>query len=184
MLKYRIVHILVIYAIVGCGSSVDRFEIERDVYKALFEYMGAGDLKTLVIREDSMTDIDRMGGEKNKNKLEDEAYKAFISINKKESLLPIDSQWDHRVILLSKEDLDGIFNKSSLDRSWKAYYQKFPDSTGLFGLSRVGFNKDLDEAFLYIEIECGSTCGNGYHAWMSRGLFGWKVDYLEHLWIS
>jgi len=113
-----------------------------------------------------------------------EAYQAYLAINKTPSKLPIDSFWDSKVILLTEEDLKEIFNHSNLKRNWAAFYRKYPGAAGIIGLSRVGFDKDLSSAYVYIEFTCGRTCGNGYVATLKRGIFGWDVVVMEHLWVS
>jgi hypothetical protein len=183
-MEFRFILILVACVLLGCESNVDRLELERNVYKELLRYMGGDEASVLVISEQSTTGPAHVGEENNINKLENDAYKEFVLINKKASLLHIGPWWDKRVVILSKAEFDKIFNKSSLELSWKSYYREYPKSKGIIRLSRVGFNKELNEAFLYMEIGCGALCGNGYHAWMSKSIFGWKVVLLEDLWIS
>ena len=35
--------------------------------------------------------------------------------------------------------------------SWKNFNAKYPKSTGIIGVARVGFNKDASQAFAYVE---------------------------------
>ncbi len=81
----------------------------------MLSYMGGNEATLLVIREESTTDRDNIGEERNPNKLADEAYHDYVSINISSSHIPIDTSWNSKVHLLTKEELNNIFNKSSLE---------------------------------------------------------------------
>jgi hypothetical protein len=52
--------------------------------------------------------------------------------------------------LLTREEVDKL---RLLDEAsnWKLFYQEYPDTVGFLHLSRVGFNKDLSLALVYLE---------------------------------
>ena len=58
---------------------------------------------------------------------------------------------------------------------WGRYYEKYPNSTGLLRLSRVGFNSDGNQAAFYISNSCGGLCGGGYFVIMEKVNSSWKV---------
>jgi hypothetical protein len=183
LIKYTFL-IIFSFFIASCGNESSFIEHEQKVYKALLSHMGGDDAKLLVIKEESVQEHRLSADEFLKEKNEIEAYREYVALNMESSKLPIDYNWNRNVKLITKEELDNIFNKTKLKYSWKEFYRKYPDATGIIGLSRVGFNKSFTEAFLYIEVGCGALCGNGYVAVIKRGLFGWDVEFLEHLWVS
>ncbi len=183
-MKHELLILSLAFIVVGCNLKADRLELERDVYGSIISHMGGDKAKVLVIREYSTTNRHTSGEIRNNNILDDEAYVDFTLMNKSSTRLLINTSWNEKVQILTKDELNTIFNKSSLKLSWESYYKMFPDSSGIIGLSRVGFNNENNKALVYFEIGCGALCGNGYHAWLSKGIFGWKVEFLEHLWVS
>jgi hypothetical protein len=59
------------------------------------------------------------------------------------------------VVLISKKEHDKIFS----DESWDTFYQKYPDSPGYIGLSRVGFNSNHTQAIIYFSNVLASLGG-------------------------
>jgi hypothetical protein len=67
-----------------------------------------------------------------------------------------------KCLLLSESALATLFTGSNYSRdAWKKYYKKYPHSHGYIRLSRVGFNRQMTEALIYVERECGSLCADG-----------------------
>ena len=59
-------------------------------------------------------------------------------------------------VYMSRKELADIFQVNSRiifgKTGWKRFYEKFPTSGGFIRVSQVGFNKKLNQAFLYCEI--------------------------------
>ena len=68
--------------------------------------------------------------------------------------------------------------------TWGRYYEKYPNSAGLFRLSRVGFNSDGNQAAFYISNHCGGLCGSGYFVIMEKVNSNWKVVQEIQAWVS
>lgn len=87
------------------------------------------------------------------------------------------------VILISERELDQIFD---FDEGWKEFYKRYPGSGGYITVSRVGFNKDKSEAFVYISSQSGWLIGSGYFVLLSRPSKDdkWGVVKEVMLWIS
>jgi hypothetical protein len=68
---------------------------------------------------------------------------------------------------------------------WERFYEKYPNSTGLLRLSRVGFNSGGNQAAFYVSNHCGGLCGGGYFVIMQKDSNSeWKIDQEFQLWIS
>jgi hypothetical protein len=64
-----------------------------------------------------------------------------------------------RLNLLTDLDLRAIFRGHWGELEWIEYYRRYPDSTGFFMLSRIGFNTEHSQGLLYIGSRCGPDCG-------------------------
>jgi hypothetical protein len=67
-----------------------------------------------------------------------------------------------KCLLISEGELRAVFtgSRNSID-GWTAYYRRYPSSPGFIRLSRVGFNRQMTEAVVYLERACGSLCADG-----------------------
>ncbi|MFL6650763.1 MAG: hypothetical protein ACJ8J7_05695 [Sulfurifustaceae bacterium] len=110
---------------------------------------------------------------------------SFHLVNAEPSTVPWEGVDIKGLVIASDSDLQKFFQeKRTLEQNWKAFYRQYPNAPGLIGVSRVGFNSQATQAVVYIEIGCGPLCGNGFMAHLKRGLSGWKVEKIEHLWVS
>ena len=85
-----------------------------------------------------------------------------------------------RHVLVEDEELA----RTLKERRWKEFYEKYPDSGGFIGFSRVGFNRKMNQALVYFEHWCGGVCGSGIYVLLERGEEGWKVTKMHRAWIS
>ena len=69
--------------------------------------------------------------------------------------------------LLQRED-----NPSSY---WQAFYRRFPGSSGLIHVSRVGFSHDRGSALLLVEYGCGGSCGGTLYVLLAERSGRWQV---------
>jgi len=68
---------------------------------------------------------------------------------------------------------------------WPRFYEKFPNSSGVLHLSRVGFSPDKNQAVFYIANHCGGLCGGDYFVIMEKKTgSAWKILQEVQLWIS
>jgi hypothetical protein len=65
----------------------------------------------------------------------------------------------------------------------EAFFARFPSSYGTLTFSRVAFNRDLTEAFLYTEHLCG-LCGEGKFVYMRKTGGKWVLADTASTWIS
>ena len=174
------------YVLHGCGNSINTIEHERNVYKSLLSHMGGDDVETLVIRSVSVRDMINVEVQDpfEKEKLAVEAHGAYVVSNEETTAVPIDTEWDSRVVLVTEVEHSEIFSRSNIEQNWESFYKRYPKAKSLIGLSRVGFNKELTEAVVYVEFSCGPLCGSGKLAYLKRGLFGWFVELVEGLWVA
>jgi hypothetical protein len=115
-------------------------------------------------------------------KLDTELIDEFNSKNEKFHPLSNSFTADRKVVLLSKDESTEIFNNGG----WDEFYKRYPQSGGIFMLSRVGFNANRDCAFLYIDSLSGPRTGAGYFVLLQKSKASGKWYIVKHipLWIS
>jgi len=81
-----------------------------------------------------------------------------------------------KCLIISEGELRDVFtrSKNSID-GWRAYYRKYPSSPGFIRLSRVGFNRQMTEAVVYVERACGSLCADGHFKLLEKERGRWYI---------
>jgi hypothetical protein len=82
--------------------------------------------------------------------------------------------------LIDLTQFDSLFKNGG----WPAYYKRFPGSSGILGLSRVGISADGTQALFYASNECGEPCGVGFYVVMERRGGRWMIEKEIETWIS
>ena len=86
-------------------------------------------------------------------------------------------------VLIGDQQFEQFFGANGT--SWRGFYESYPNSVGYIVLSRVGFNPERDQAFLYIGRGCGGLCGEGYYVLLGKdGGGAWSVKHKDMLWVS
>ena len=187
-LKFLLIMLLAC-SLCACDPTDDLIAHEQEVYNALLDHWDINSESPILIRANSIEfnhrdQIERTERFKYKE-IDLESTKAsFYSINTTSSPLPLpDSE---QVIVFPELEYKQIFEnrEQSLTTRWKQFHKKYPQPNGFISLSRTGFNSAANKALVYYQSSCGSLCGNGFMAYLERGPFGWKLVWLEHLWVS
>ena len=84
--------------------------------------------------------------------------------------------------LVSAEEIKGYFDERG--KGWEGFYKKYPKSSGLIFFSRVGFNAQHNEAFVYFGHSCGGLCGSGGYVSLKKLGAGWVIQKSEGVWVS
>lgn len=110
-----------------------------------------------------------------------ETLKNFLERNKQPSQLSNDMQLGIDYVLLGEEELYKITSQPD----WlEVLNQKYPNSNGYIMLSRVGFNKSLDQAVIYVGNMLAPLSGAGYYYLMEKDNGEWKMMQQVMVWIS
>jgi hypothetical protein len=95
------------------------------------------------------------------------------------------------VLLISASERDTIFEikgdgkkKTANPEGMKELQRLYPGSPGLSNLSRIGFNKSVDEALVYIGNICGGLCGSGRFFFLVKERGSWKIKLSATTWVS
>ena len=86
------------------------------------------------------------------------------------------------VRMVTKKEVDAIF--ASRADGWDEFYRKYPNTGGLWSVSRPGYNSKHDEAEVCVSHSCGPLCGTGHLYLLAKENGHWKVKNRVMLWIS
>lgn len=86
--------------------------------------------------------------------------------------------------IVGTQELKNSFGGSSdASEAWKRFYRRYPNSSGLIGLSRVGFNGKKNQALVLLERSCGPECADGQIVLLSKENNVWAVRQVLTLWV-
>jgi hypothetical protein len=183
--------LMALASLFGCRHSPA--EVRDAEYRVLSAYIsgkfaGQERVRQIVIfsetvgggeKPEEMADLNDVPGLKTAH---GQVYRAFLDANLHPSsfhrsfTLPIPYQ------IVAPSEMRSIFGTPG--DVWGRYYEKYPNSTGLLHVSRVGFNSDANQAAFYISNHCGGLCGGGYFAIMEKVNSNWKVVQEVQVWVS
>jgi hypothetical protein len=113
--------------------------------------------------------------------LSGETLTSFAERNEKPTSLSPDMQLGVEYDLLSHEDLAEI----SSQPNWNEILdERYPGSNGYLILSRVGFNKSLDQAVIYVGQVAGPLRGSGSYYMLEKQNGEWIIKAESMAWIS
>jgi hypothetical protein len=65
---------------------------------------------------------------------------------------------------------------------WNRFYREFPRTPGFIWVSRVGFNRDQSEAYVYVTIQTRSLSGEGRVFLLSKVGRHWVIKDNKSVW--
>lgn len=166
----------------------DRESDEYDVYAALIDEMYVDErVKLIVIVDhtdaDYSEDLDQtlQYVTENISGIQQETLDDFKAQNAQSH--PLRDDFNLRVPhgLISQREMKEIFSTGS---GWDEFYQKYPDSQGAMTLSRVGFNREGDQALVYVGNQSHWLAGAGYYVLLARQDGAWVIQDNVMVWIS
>ncbi len=81
-------------------------------------------------------------------------------------------------------DLADIALQVKNEKAWRKFMLKHPNTPGIIIVSRIGFNRERDQAVVYSGMSCGELCGQGEFAWLLKRNGVWTVENSNVVWIS
>jgi hypothetical protein len=156
---------------------------ETGVYRAVLSgarYSG----RTIVVQEMSNRGDELMNKIEQARGVSGEAIRDY----KLRNLEPGSLRWigsiSPRIEFLSEDEIDRIFPEDASVYPWTDFYKRFPGSSGLVSLSKIGFNNDHTQAIIYVANVCGGLCGSGEFVVLKKVRGRWVVDRTDQLWVS
>jgi hypothetical protein len=113
--------------------------------------------------------------------ISNETIDSYVERNVQPSQLAPDMQLGVDYVLLSQEELAEISSQGN----WHEILQeRYPGSEGYLIFSRVGFNRTLDQAVLYVGDVAGPLMGAGYCYLLEKQNGEWTIKEQTMVWIS
>lgn len=69
-------------------------------------------------------------------------------------------------------------------KAWRKFMTKHANTPGIIIVSRIGFNRERDQAVVYSGMSCGTLCGQGEFTWLTKHNGVWGVESSNVVWIS
>jgi hypothetical protein len=110
-----------------------------------------------------------------------ETANSFLKRNEQPTQLSEDMQFGVNYVLLSADELAEI---SSQPNWHEILNEKYPASGGYTIFSRVGFNRTLDQAVIYVGNVAGPLMGAGYYYLLEKQDGEWVIKEEIMTWIS
>lgn len=86
--------------------------------------------------------------------------------------------------LLDDETLAELFDDAEPGAGWARFFARFEGAPGIVRVSRPGYDDALATAVVYVEHQCGATCGAGRLVRLSSDGTAWRVDGGAVVWMS
>ena len=83
--------------------------------------------------------------------------------------------------LITETDFNKFF-KRDIAKGWTKFYKSFPNSSGTFSFSKIGYSNNI--ACLYFEHISGGLAGSGMIAILIKNNENWTVKTYIQIWIS
>jgi hypothetical protein len=80
------------------------------------------------------------------------------------------------------QQIEGYFSEGG--GGWQAFNRDYPHWGGFITFSKVGFNRDMDQALIYFSSVCGDTCGAGEFVFLVKEGAVWRIKGTAVSWVS
>ncbi|MBA3766442.1 MAG: hypothetical protein H0W99_05535 [Acidobacteria bacterium] len=85
--------------------------------------------------------------------------------------------------LISQQEIER-FSPSKPGIWWEAFYRDYRGAAGFLMLSKVGFNREMNQALVYRAFACGDTCGFGSYVFLVKKGGVWRIKSVSEPWVS
>lgn len=109
-----------------------------------------------------------------------ETLEAFLDRNREPSPVENCIRLKSTYTLVPREELKRLFD---LD-GWSAISDKFPGATGVLTLSEIGFDKEMQQALVYVAFQHGGTGGVACYIFLESDGRAWKIVGKKTAWQS
>jgi hypothetical protein len=164
-------------------SAADIEKEEQAVYSSFFGHNPG----TIVILQETSTNISTDNPQQSLDYIKSglpsaskEILDNYLERNRQSSPLSPDMQIGFDYVLVSRDELSKIMSQPN---GWDAFYAKYSHG-GYTQFSRVGFNKTLDQAIVYVGSMAGPLMGSGFYYLMEKKDGQWVIKEQIMAWIS
>jgi hypothetical protein len=84
----------------------------------------------------------------------------------------------YKTILIKKFPV----RRKSIQQDWKAFYEKYPGSGGIFSFSKIKYYRENTTAIVYYWVRRNGLNGHGALAVVTKINDEWQMEYKTYLW--
>jgi len=180
-----------------CQTNTQETE-EAAVYSALVEQMSKNDRGDLIVVQDRTVNaysFPRAALEDNSLERLFEALQSDFPFAARETLASFrannEQSWPirnpfllrTRSRLISQQEVER-FSPSKPGIWWGSFYRNYRGAAGFLMLSKVGFNREMNQALVYRAFACGDTCGFGSYVCLVKEGGRWRIRSVAEQWVS
>lgn len=169
------------------SPTPDAVREEERVYAALIETLYPADM--LVIMDQTQTDVLDLASSETYQRVEEslqhlsvETLTDFKARNDSSYPLRASMALGVRYLLFSQKDKQELFQVNQ--SGWDVFYNRYPGAPGIMTLSRVGFNKQMDQALVYLGVQSHWLAGSGNFFLLNKVNGSWVIDEQVMTWVS
>lgn len=169
------------------SPTPDAVREEERIYAALIEALYPEDM--LVIMDQTQTDVLDLASAETYQHVEEslqhlsvETLTDFKARNDSSYPLRASMALGVRYLLFSQKDKQELFQVNQ--SGWDVFYNRYPGAPGIMTLSRVGFNKQMDQALVYLGVQSHWLAGSGNFFLFNKVNGSWVIDQQVMSWIS
>jgi hypothetical protein len=161
-------------------------DIEREE-QAIYSFFANDSMGPAVILQDTETNINSDDPQQTMDyvksglkSVSNDTLDSYLDRNAQPSQLSPDMDLGVEYVLLSSDELSMIFNQPD---GGDVFHQKYSNA-GYTVFSRVGFNRTLDQALVYVGSMAGPLMGSGYYYLLEKENGEWLLKEQIMVWIS
>ena len=194
MRKYFLLMLVLLLILPSCKNAdldSSRAAAERDIYTFLLDdFFTSQDIQLIIIKD--MTSIDKSSNssvrvilnyarEEFGSAIEAATLTDFRITNIRKYDFNYDISIDGQYVFIGEQELTEIFDQ---ENGWEQFYRAYPESSGLITFSRVGFNRQHNQALVYLGIQSDYLAGRGYLILLTKENDHWNIENITTSWIS
>ncbi len=161
-------------------------EVEKEE-QAVYSFFLSDKLGPAVVLEETSTDIDSDNPRETVDYIKsgltgisEDTLDSYLERNNQPGQLTSDMDLSVDYVLITQDELATIFNQPD---GWDVFHEKYSEA-GYSVVSRVGFNRTLDQALIYVGHMAGPLMGSGSYYLMEKQNGEWIIKEEIMVWIS
>ena len=111
--------------------------------------------------------------------MEAETFEDYQRVNQGTQTIDLILMPNKPYVLISDSELENLIDKYD---NWEKFSQEYPETHVYTYFSKIGFNNEGNQAFVYMAHYCGAECGVGYFYLLRFDGKNWKIEDSNSLW--
>jgi hypothetical protein len=89
-----------------------------------------------------------------------------------------------KYVLVTKKEIEAFFDDKQQGQGWGYFYSRYQGSSGIIGLSNIGYNHLMNQAVVSTSKSCGGKCGAENYVVLDKKNGVWIVKAKIMTWVS